>query len=189
MSDWTLSDVSALDDQTVVVTGANSGLGYEATRMFADRGATVVMACRSTDRGNDAKEEILEELPDADLHVRKCDLADLDSIRAFAERLHEDVDAVDVLCNNAGVMAIPRRETADGFEMQFGVNHLGHFALTGQLLDLLRASDGQARIVTQSSGMHERGEIDFSDLQGRSEERRVGKECTLRCRSRWSPYH
>ena len=166
MSDWTLSDVSALDDQTVVVTGANSGIGFEATRMFADRGATVVMACRSTDRGNDAKEEILEELPDADLNVRKCDLADLDSIRAFAEHLHDDVDAVDVLCNNAGVMAIPRRETADGFEMQLGVNHLGHFALTGQLLDLLRASDGQARIVTQSSGMHERGEIDFSDLQG-----------------------
>ena len=169
MSDWTLSDVSALDDQTIVVTGANSGLGYEATRMFADRGATVVMACRSTDRGNDAKEEILEELPDADLHVRKCDLADLDSIRAFAERLHEDVDAVDVLCNNAGVMAIPRRETADGFEMQFGVNHLGHFALTGHLIDVLIETPSYSRVVTQSSGLHERGDVDFSDLQHENE--------------------
>jgi len=166
MSKWTDEDIPPLEGQTVVVTGANSGIGFEATRMFAHRGATVVMACRSTDRGTEAKQEILADDPDADLHVGECDLADLDSIRAFVEELREDVDGIDVLCNNAGVMAIPRRETADGFEMQFGVNHLGHFALTGQVLDLLQASEGETRVVTQSSGLHESGEIDFSDLQG-----------------------
>jgi len=166
MSDWTVSDVPRLDGKIVVVTGANSGLGFEATRMFAQQGASVVMACRSTDRGTDAKQEILADDPDADLHVRKCDLADLDSIQTFAEGLHEEHDTIDILCNNAGVMAIPRRETVNGFEMQFGVNHLGHFALTGRVLDLLKASESEARVVTQSSGLHENGEIDFSDLQG-----------------------
>jgi NAD(P)-dependent dehydrogenase (short-subunit alcohol dehydrogenase family) len=166
MSNWSVADVPPLDDQTVVVTGANSGIGFEATRIFAQQGAAVVMACRSTDRGSDAKREIAADSPDGELHVRKCDLADLDSIGAFTENIREDFDSLDVLCNNAGVMAIPRQETADGFEMQIGVNHLGHFALTGGMLDLLEASDGEARVVTQSSGMHERGEIDFEDLHG-----------------------
>ena len=166
MSNWSAANVPPLDGQTIVVTGANSGIGFEATHIFAQRGATVVMACRSTDRGSDAKREIETNDPEGDLHVRECDLADLDSIEAFAEEVSEEVDSLDVLCNNAGVMAIPRQETADGFEMQLGVNHLGHFALTGHLLDLLGASDGEARVVTQSSGMHERGEIDFDDLHG-----------------------
>jgi NAD(P)-dependent dehydrogenase (short-subunit alcohol dehydrogenase family) len=166
MSNWSVADVPRLDGQTVVVTGANSGIGFEATRVFAQQGATVVMACRSTDRATDAKREVLADNPTGDLHVRKCDLADLTSVAAFAEGVHEEFDSLDVLCNNAGVMAIPRQETADGFEMQFGVNHLGHFALTGHLLDLLQASDSESRVVTQSSGMHERGEIDFDDLHG-----------------------
>ncbi|MEF8883038.1 MAG: oxidoreductase [Halapricum sp.] len=166
MSNWLAEDVPRLDGRTVVVTGANSGLGFEATRVFAQRGAKVVMACRSTDRGAQAKRRLETEDPDGQLDVRECDLADLDSVRAFAEAVRETYDSVDVLCNNAGVMAIPRSETADGFETQFGVNHLGHFALTEQLLDLLRASDGEARVVTQSSGMHERGAIDFEDLHG-----------------------
>ena len=166
MSDWSVEDVPRLDGKTIVVTGANSGLGFEATRVFAQRGATVVMACRSTERGDDARRELLAADPDGQLDVRECDLADLQSIRDFAADVRAAYDSVDVLCNNAGVMAIPRRETADGFETQFGVNHLGHFALTGLLLDLLRAGDGEARIVTQSSGMHERGEIDFEDLNG-----------------------
>ncbi|MDS0219767.1 oxidoreductase [Haloarcula sp. S1AR25-5A] len=172
MTGWTAEDMPSLTDRTVVVTGANSGLGLEGSEAFARKGATVVMACRSVERGESAAAEIRGAVPDATLDVRECDLGDLANVEAFADGLHEDYDAVDVLCNNAGVMAIPRSETADGFETQFGVNHLGHFALTGHLLDLLRAADGESRIVTQSSGAHEMGEIDFDDLQ---HERSYGK--------------
>ena len=170
MSDWTAADMPRLDGTTVVVTGANSGLGFEGTREFARRGATVVMACRSVERGKDAATELRETTPGAlTLDVRECDLASLASVREFADGVAADYDAVDILCNNAGVMAIPRRETEDGFETQFGVNHLGHFALTGRLFSSLAASDGigddsEARVVTQSSGAHETGEMDFSDL-------------------------
>jgi len=164
MSGWTAGEMPAMEGETVVVTGANSGLGYEATKAFADAGATVVMACRSEQRGEDAATDIRREIRGGNLEVRVCDLADLDSVATFAERLREDVDGIDVLCNNAGVMAIPRQETADGFEMQLGVNHFGHFALTGHLLPELRASEGESRVVTQSSGVHERGDIDFTDL-------------------------
>jgi NAD(P)-dependent dehydrogenase (short-subunit alcohol dehydrogenase family) len=172
MTGWTAEDMPSLTDRTVVVTGANSGLGLESSKAFARKGATVVMACRSVERGESAAMEIREAVPDATLDVRECDLADLANVEAFADGLRDDYDAVDILCNNAGVMAIPRSETADGFETQFGVNHLGHFALTGHLLDLLRAADGESRIVTQSSGAHEMGEIDFDDLQ---HERAYGK--------------
>ncbi|MFB6243917.1 MAG: oxidoreductase [Halobaculum sp.] len=164
MTRWTADDVPALDGEVVVVTGANSGLGFEGTKLFAEAGATVVMACRSTRRGETAADEIRAATPGVDLDVRECDLADLDSVAAFAGGLRADYDTVDVLCNNAGVMAIPRRETTDGFEMQLGVNHFGHFALTGRLLPRLVTGDGEARVVTQSSGAHEQGEVDFSDL-------------------------
>ncbi|MFC7187185.1 oxidoreductase [Halorubrum yunnanense] len=179
MSGWTTDEMPRLDGKTVVVTGANSGLGYEGTRAFAEKGATVVMACRSVDRGERAADEIRRESAaardDLDLDVRECDLASLDSVATFGEGLGDDYDAVDVLCNNAGVMAIPRSETEDGFETQFGVNHLGHFALTGRLFPLLEAAEGvggDARVVTQSSGAHEQGEMDFSDLNW---ERSYGK--------------
>jgi hypothetical protein len=166
MSEWTAADLPDLSGRTVVVTGANSGLGLAGTKEFARAGARVVMACRDLDRAERARREVARAVVDPDLDIRELDLADLASVRAFAGGLRDDYDAVDVLCNNAGVMAIPRSETADGFETQFGVNHLGHFALTGRLLDLLRAGDGEARVVTQSSGVHERGRIDFDDLQG-----------------------
>lgn len=167
MATWSAADVPPMDGETVVVTGANSGLGYEATKVLAGKGATVVMACRSVERAEEAAAEIRAEVGDIGggaLDVRECDLASLDSVASFVAKLREDYDAVDVLCNNAGVMAIPRRETEDGFEMQLGVNHLGHFALTGRLFDLLAASDGQARVVTHSSGAHTSGEMDFTDL-------------------------
>ena len=155
----------SLTGETVVVTGANSGVGYQATRAFAAKGAHVVMACRSLERGEEAANEIAAETSNGWFSVRRLDLADLGSVRRFAKTVADDYDGVDVLCNNAGVMAIPRSETEDGFEKQFGVNHLGHFALTSRLLDSLRAADGEARVVTQSSGVHERGEIGFDDLQ------------------------
>ncbi|MUV86822.1 SDR family NAD(P)-dependent oxidoreductase [Natronomonas sp. CBA1123] len=164
MSNWTREDMPELSGRTVVVTGANSGLGLEATRAFARKGAHVVMACRNVESAEDAREEIREEVPGASLTVEALDLADLDSVRAFAETAI-DLGRIDVLCNNAGVMAIPRSETADGFETQFGVNHLGHFALTGLLLDSLRAAP-DPRVVTQSSGIHTNGRIDFEDLHG-----------------------
>lgn len=167
--EWTAAEMPDQTGRTVVVTGANTGLGKETARAFARTGATVVMACRSTERGAEAKADIESENPDGELSVLELDLADLDSVRAFADAFHDSHDELHVLCNNAGVMAIPRRETADGFETQFGVNHLGHFALTGLLLDDLRATGtdaGPARVVTMSSGAHERGRVDFDDLHG-----------------------
>jgi hypothetical protein len=158
---WTADQMGDRSGQTVVVTGANSGLGFETTRAFARAGAHVVLACRSRTRGTLAKQAIARETPAASLAVETLDLASLSSIRRFADRL--DPESLDLLVNNAGVMAIPRRTTEDGFEMQFGVNHLGHFALTGLLLDRLVA--GEARVVTVSSAFHRRGEIDFDDLQ------------------------
>lgn len=162
---WTADRMGDLSGKTVVVTGANSGLGYEAARKFAHHGASVVLACRSVERGTEAGERIREEAPETPLTVIELDLADLSSVREFAANFVDRFEDLHVLCNNAGVMAIPRNETADGFETQFGVNHLGHFALTGLLLDHLRETDGETRVVTQSSGLHENGEIDFDDLQ------------------------
>jgi NAD(P)-dependent dehydrogenase (short-subunit alcohol dehydrogenase family) len=165
----TTSQMPEMDDRIVVVTGANSGLGYEATRAFARKGAHVVMACRSESRGENVKRSIRKETSQSgargSLEVAELDLADLSSVRSFADEFRATHDELHVLCNNAGVMAIPRRETEDGFEMQFGVNHLGHFALTGHLSDRLRETPGETRVVTQSSGIHERGDIDFRDLQ------------------------
>ncbi|MEF8808971.1 oxidoreductase [Natronomonas sp.] len=164
MSAWTTDEMPDCTGRTVVVTGANSGLGLEATRDFARKGAHVVLACRDVDRGGEAASDVRGDVPGASLTVRDCDLASLDSIREFASTVDEELGAIDVLCNNAGVMAIPRGETAEGFERQFGINHLGHFALTGLLLDSLEAAD-DPRVITQSSGIHARGEIDFDDLQ------------------------
>jgi NAD(P)-dependent dehydrogenase (short-subunit alcohol dehydrogenase family) len=164
MPNWTLEDMPELSGRTVVVTGANSGLGLEATRSFAREGAHVVMACRDVDAAEDARDEVRDAVAGASLTVEELDLADLDSVRSFADSV-ADLGRIDVLCNNAGVMAIPRSETTDGFETQFGVNHLGHFALTGLLLDSLRAAP-DPRVVTQSSGIHANGEIDFEDLHG-----------------------
>jgi hypothetical protein len=164
MTDWSVEDMPSMDGKRVVVTGANSGIGFEGTRAFAGAGATVVMACRSAERGERAADEIREAVPGAALDVRRCDLADLDSVRDFAAGVRGTYDELHVLCNNAGVMAVPRSETADGFETQLGVNHLGHFALTGHLLGRLVGTAGESRVVTQSSGAHEMGEVDFEDL-------------------------
>jgi NAD(P)-dependent dehydrogenase (short-subunit alcohol dehydrogenase family) len=167
-SKWTAADVPDCSGMTAVVTGANSGLGFEATRLLARAGAHVVMACRRVDAGEAARGELRGALPGASLTVRELDLGDLKSVRAFADGVADERGRVDVLCNNAGVMAVPRGETADGFERQFGVNHLGHFALTGLLFDSLRAAP-DPRVVTHSSGMHARGRIDFEDPHGEAD--------------------
>ena len=166
---WTPAELPSMDDRTVIVTGANTGIGYEGSKALAAAGATVVMACRSVERGEGARAEIESEVPGADCEVRECDLADLTSVESFVDGFLDGHDDLHVLCNNAGVMAIPRRETVDGNEYQFGVNHLGHFALTGHLLGTLRETgregDEPARVVTQSSNLHRRGRIAFDDLQ------------------------
>lgn len=170
MTDWSEDDVPDQSGRTAVVTGANSGLGFHAARTLAARGAHVVMACRSERKGRNARQRILDESPDASLELEHLDLASLSSIRRFAGRYEGRHDDLHVLLNNAGVMAIPRSETEDGFELQFGVNHLGHYALTGLLIGVVVETadrDGDARVVTVSSEMHRRGKIDFTDLHGR----------------------
>jgi len=166
MSRWTAADIPDQRGRIAVVTGANSGIGLEAARMLGLAGAHVVLACRSPERGEDALRDILGRVPRASLEVRALDLADLASVRAFAEAFAETHEQLDLLINNAGVMAIPRRETADGFEMQLGTNHLGHFALTGRLLPRLLATPG-SRVVNVASQAHRMGRMDFSDLQGK----------------------
>jgi NAD(P)-dependent dehydrogenase (short-subunit alcohol dehydrogenase family) len=148
-----------------VVTGANSGLGLVAARELARKGAFTVLACRSTARGEEARSAIAVRAPNAQIEVAELDLASLDSVRAFAERLRSEHEGIDLLVNNAGVMAAPRRRTADGFELHFGTNHLGHFALTGLLIDLLEGRE-DARVVTVSSGAHRFGRIAFDNLGG-----------------------
>ncbi|PSQ34529.1 short-chain dehydrogenase [Halobacteriales archaeon SW_12_69_24] len=168
MADWTAADLPDLSGTTVVLTGANSGIGLEATRELAGAGAHVVMACRRVDAAAAAREDVVSEYPAASLTIRELDLADLASVRAFAAWAADSLGPIDVLCNNAGVMAIPRRETADGFERQFGVNHLGHVALTGLLFEQVLAAP-DPRVVTHSSGAHARGTIDFEDLHGEAD--------------------
>lgn len=161
-------DISAMPDQggkLAVITGANSGIGYEAALALAGKGARVIMAVRSEERGRAAAERIRAARPQAQVEVRSLDLADLGSVRRFAEGFLAEHAALPLLINNAGVMALPYRRTADGFEMQFGTNHLGHFALTGLLLPAVLAAPG-ARVVTVSSGAHQPGKIDFDNLDG-----------------------
>jgi NAD(P)-dependent dehydrogenase (short-subunit alcohol dehydrogenase family) len=160
MNRWTVADMPDLTGKTIIVTGANSGLGYVSARELARKGARVIMAVRDERKGSRAVAELREQVPQADLDLRLLDLADLDSVRAFAGGVQERID---VLMNNAGVMMPPRTLTKQGFELQIGANHLGHFALTGLLLERL-ADDG--RVVTVSSDLHRRGRIDFDDLHG-----------------------
>ncbi|RMF23090.1 MAG: SDR family NAD(P)-dependent oxidoreductase [Deltaproteobacteria bacterium] len=161
---WTSEQIPDQSGRTAVVTGANSGIGYETAKALAAKGARVVMACRSRQRAQRAVEELSAAVPGANVEVLELDLASLDSVARFAEELRERCDRIDLLINNAGVMMPPsRQETADGFELQFGVNHLGHFALTLRLLETIVATNG-SRIVTVSSSAQNYGELDLDDL-------------------------
>ncbi len=172
---WTTEQIPDQTGRTAVVTGANSGLGLVCARELARAGASVVLACRSAERGAAALEAISRAAPGAQLELASLDLGSLASVEAFAERFRSTHDGFDLLFNNAGVMAPPRRLTADGFELQLGTNLLGHFALTGRLLGALEGR-ADARVVTLSSIAHRTGRIDFEDLQS---ERRY---------SRWRAY-
>jgi protochlorophyllide reductase len=164
---WTQQDMPNLTGRVVVVTGANSGLGLESTKAFAAKGATVVMVCRNMSKAEKAKAEVLASSPNAKLDLMQLDNASLDSVRAFADAFKAKYDRLDILLNNAGLMAIPRTETADGFEMQLGVNHLAHFALTGLLLDVITSTPG-ARVHNTSSSAAFNGKINFDDLMGKT---------------------
>ncbi|MCY0870020.1 MAG: oxidoreductase, partial [Firmicutes bacterium] len=162
---WTLHDMPELVGKRIIVTGGNSGIGLEAARLLATKGAHITLAVRSPQRGADAAAVIRRDTPDASVDVAQLDLASLDSVRNFASEFLASNDELAVLINNAGVMAVPLRKTADGHELQFGTNHLGHFALTGLLLPRLLSTPG-ARVVTVSSAAHRGGRIDFDNLDG-----------------------
>ncbi len=162
---WTQNDIPDLTGRVIVITGANSGLGLESTKALAAKKATVVMACRNPGKAEQAKAEVLAGSPNAWLDVMPLDNSSLASVRAFAQAFKAKYDRLDILLNNAGVMAIPRALTEDGFEMQLGVNHLAHFALTGLLLDVI-VKTPKARIHNVSSSANYSGTINFDDLMG-----------------------
>ncbi|MFE2285325.1 oxidoreductase [Streptomyces sp. NPDC059443] len=172
MPGWKAAHVPDQSGRTAVVTGANSGIGYFAARELARHGASVVLACRSAARGRAAEVQMRTEVPGADVEFMPLDLADLATVREFAQGYAQRHGTLDLLVNNAGVMALPFGRTVDGFETQFGVNHLGHFALTGLLLPRLLAAAPGARIVNLSSGFHALGDVDHADLNGERNYRR-----------------
>src|SRR5690242_10713287 len=174
MSKWTTNDIPDQTGRTAVVTGANTGLGYETANALAAKGAHVVLAVRNLDKGNAAADLIRRANAGASVSVQKLDLGSLASIRSAADQLRSDFSSIDLLINNAGVMMPPKSTTEDGFELQFGTNHLGHFGLTNLLLDRIVATPG-SRVVTVSSVGHRfaRGGIRFDDLQSDREYNRV----------------
>lgn len=160
---WTADNIPDLNGKIAIVTGANSGIGYETARALARKGATVILACRNNQKGEAAILQILQEYPAAKVELIQLDLSDLASIRRFTDEFADRHKRLDILINNAGIMMSPFGRTADGFELQFGTNHLGHFALTGLLLEDLTHTP-QARVVTVSSWGHRFGKIDFDNL-------------------------
>jgi NAD(P)-dependent dehydrogenase (short-subunit alcohol dehydrogenase family) len=172
MGNWTERDISDQSGKTFVITGGNSGIGWEAGRMLAEHGAHVILACRNADKAKDAVASIEKTaVKGAKVEAMSLDLASLSSVERFAGELAGKIERLDALLNNAGLMALPYGKTADGFETQLGVNHLGHFALTGRLLPLLRKTPG-ARVVSVSSQAHRMGKMNWDDLMS---ERRYEK--------------
>lgn len=177
MSNWTENNIPDQTGRIVIVTGANSGIGYETARALAQKGATVIMACRNEHKAQTAAAQIRQTNPNGSVEVMLLDLSDLDSVRAFATTFQARYDRLDLLINNAGIMMPPYTKSKQGFEIQWGVNHLGHFALTAHLFELVSGTPG-SRIVTVSSGAHRFGQIQFDDLdseQGYNPQRAYGQ--------------
>jgi len=162
-SKWTSKDIPNQKDRVVIITGATSGLGKEASYVLAGKNAKVVMAVRNTAKGKEVAQEITKRYPNSEIDVKKLDLSSLSSIKLFADEVIASYNRIDILINNAGVMMCPFSRTEDGFEIQMGVNHLGHFALTGQLMTLLKNTK-DSRIVVTSSLAQRSGNIDFDDV-------------------------
>lgn len=161
---WSTADIPSQRGRTAIVTGANTGLGLETAAELAAAGATVVLACRNTSKAAEAKAEIDSRRPTGSVEILALDLGDLSAIEAAAAETRERFPSVDLLIDNAGVMIPPKSTTSDGFELQFGTNHLGHFAYTGRVLELLLATPG-SRVVTVSSLAHQAGRMHWDDLQ------------------------
>ena len=160
---WSAANIPDQSGRVIIITGANSGIGFWMTKYLAKKGAKIIMACRSTERAQAAKEKILNKQPDAKIEIEILDLASLKSVKEFSEKFHQKHDRLDILINNAGVMMTPKWQTEDGFEYQIGINHFGHFALTNQLLTLLEKTE-KSRIVSLSSMAHKSGKINLGDL-------------------------
>ncbi|MDH3707498.1 MAG: oxidoreductase [Acidimicrobiia bacterium] len=171
MTDWTEADIPDQTGRTALVTGANTGIGFEAARALAEHGARVLLGCRNPDKAADAQQRIGQTAPDATVEVIELDVSSLDSVQQAAEAVRGTTDRLDLLINNAGIMMTPRWLSDDGYEMQFATNHLGHFALTGQLLNLVTGTVG-SRVVSVSSNAHKFGKMNFDDLDG---EKRYGR--------------
>jgi NAD(P)-dependent dehydrogenase (short-subunit alcohol dehydrogenase family) len=166
---WTVNDIPDLSGKIALITGANSGIGYETAKEFARKGIEVILACRSIEKGEEAASTIRTEIPDAKLKPMVLDLSSLKSVRAFADEFNAAYSRLDILLNNAGIMMVPYGKTEDGFEQQLGTNHMGHFALTGLLIDVL-LNTPYARVVNVSSNAHRFGELDFDNLMFEDEE-------------------
>ena len=160
---WTADNIPDLSGKVIIITGANSGIGFEAAREFARKGAEVIFGSRNQTKAENALEKIQSEIPDSKLAFIDLNLASLESIHNFAERFNANYQKLDILLNNAGIMLVPYQLTEDGFEQNLGINHLGHFALTGLLVRKLTSTQG-SRIVNISSNAHYAGKVDFSNL-------------------------
>lgn len=173
-SKWNSSKIPNQKGKVVIITGATSGLGKEATKVMAGKEATVVMAVRNTKKAAGVVQEIKKTFPNATIDVRQLDLSSLKSVQGFAEEVNGAYDRLDLLINNAGVMACPYSKTEDGFEIQMGVNHLGHFALTGRLMPLLKKTK-VSRIVATASVAHRSGDINFEDINWETRDYKTNK--------------
>jgi len=162
-NNWTAENIPDQSGKIIIVTGSSSGIGLEAAKVLANKNAKVIIAVRNMEKGNSAANIIRKQNNNVDLHLMEVDLADLDSIKTFAEKFKSQFDRLDILINNAGVMIPPYSKTTDGFELQFGTNHLGHFALTAQLFELLDKTE-DSRIVNVASLAHKYGKLNFDDL-------------------------
>ena len=160
---WKFENIPDQTGKIVIVTGANSGIGFEVTKALTRKGAQVIMACRNINNAETAKKKILYEFPDIKIEIIHLDLSDLSSIRQFSNEFLEKYSRLDILCNNAGIMMTPEQKTVNGFELQIGTNYLGHFALTGLLIKML-INTGDSRIISMSSYGHNWGKIYFDDL-------------------------
>ncbi|MFQ3359737.1 MAG: oxidoreductase [Candidatus Poseidoniales archaeon] len=169
---WKAINMPSQEGKIAIVTGSNTGTGYHIAYGLASKGASVIMACRNNEKAEQAKLNILKDIPHANIVIEHLDLSDLESISNFTKSIKNQYDKIDILVNNAGVMVPPQSITTDGFELQFGTNHIGHFALSGLLLPLLESAEN-ARVITMSSIAHNSGVIDFEDLQ--SNQKRYSK--------------
>jgi len=169
MKNWNLDQVENLTNKNVIITGANTGLGFETALAIASKGANVIMACRSQERAESARQKIVSKYPNATIDIVLLDLGNLSKIESFVKEYKSKYKTLDILINNAGVMTTPYMKTEDGFEFQNGVNHLGHFALTAQLFDLLKETK-DSRLVIVSSIAHKNAVIDLDDYMFEQEE-------------------